>query len=219
MAKGIKVGGLSIKDIMNIPLGDLSTYSLTDIKRLTTRLASAGNKRARRFIAKYGANSIKLKSYTSKGKFSVKGITTKKEAMEEYERVKEFLSRKTSTIRGMKTFQKQLEGASKYYSDKYLNEEPYKSFDYDEFVVSEGDVWQTLDDVIDNNRDLFEKQNVYELHDVVKDYMEEHNLEKSKDLSEEDTKALRDIVDDYIQNNGKIDSKSFEGNLNAKFFK
>ena len=34
MAKGkINVGGLSIKDIMNIPMGEISTYSLTDIKK------------------------------------------------------------------------------------------------------------------------------------------------------------------------------------------
>lgn len=211
MAKGkIQVGGLSIKDIMNIPMGELSTYSLTDIKNLTSRLVSAGNKRARRFIAKYGANSIKLKSYTSKGKFSVKGITTKKGALEEFERVSEFLSRKTSSIRGMKEFQKQIESPAKYYSEKY-QEKPYKSFDDEEFEVSEGNVWQTLDDMIDSNRDLFEKKVVYELHDVVKDYMEEKEIESSKELNVEDKKALRDIVDDYIQNNGMVDKK-FSGN-------
>lgn len=217
MAKGkIKVGGLSIKDIMNIPMGELSTYSLTDIKNLTSRLVSAGNKRARRFIAKYGANSIKLKSYTSKGKFSVKGIKTTKEALEEFERVSEFLSRKTSSIKGMKQFQKQIESPAKYYSEKYQDKKPYKSFDDEEFEVSEGNVWQTLDDMIDSNRDLFEKQTVYELHDVVKDYMEEKEVESSKDLNNEDKKRLRDIVDDYIQNNGNIDLTSFVGNANGK---
>ena len=211
MAKGkIKVGGLSIKDIMNIPMGELSTYSLTDIKNLTSRLVSAGNKRARRFIAKYGANSIKLKSYTSKGKFSVKGIKTTKEALDEFERVSEFLSRKTSSIKGMKEFKKQLEGSSSYYFYNEGENEIIQIVD-EESSVEEGKVWQTLDDIINKNRDLFSKSGVYEVHNVVKDYMEDKGKTDTKEFSEEERKELKEIIDGYIQNNGRIDKK-FSGN-------
>lgn len=211
MAKGkIKVGGLSIKDIMNIPKGEISTYSLTDIKNLTSRLVSAGNKRARRFIAKYGANSIKLKSYTSKGKFSVKGITTKKEALAEFGRVSEFLSRKTSSIKGMKEFQKQLEESSSYYFYNESDNELIQLVD-EESSVEEGKVWQTLDDIIDSNRDLFSKSGVYEAHNVVKDYMEDKGKTDTEEFSEEERKELKEIIDGYIQNNGRVDKK-FNGN-------
>ena len=211
MAKGkIKVGGLSIKDIMNIPRGEISTYSLTDIKNLTSRLVSAGNKRARRFIAKYGANSIKLKSYTSKGKFSVKGITTKKEALAEFGRVSEFLSRKTSSIKGMKEFQKQLEESSSYYFYNESDNELIQLVD-EESSVEEGKVWQTLDDIIDKNRDLFSKSGVYEAHNVVKDYMEDKGKTDTEKFSEEERKELKEIIDEYIQKNGRVDKK-FNGN-------
>ena len=211
MAKGkIKVGGLSIKDIMNIPKGEISTYSLTDIKNLTSRLVSAGNKRARRFIAKYGANSIKLKSYTSKGKFSVKGITTKKEALAEFGRVSEFLSRKTSSIKGMKEFQKQLEESSSYYFYNESDNELIQLVD-EESSVEEGKVWQTLDDIIDSNRDLFSKSGVYEAHNVVKDYMEDKGKTDTEKFSEEERKELKEIIDEYIQKNGRVDKK-FNGN-------
>lgn len=211
MAKGkIKVGGLSIKDIMNIPKGEISTYSLTDIKNLTSRLVSAGNKRARRFIAKYGANSIKLKSYTSKGKFSVKGITTKKEALAEFGRVSEFLSRKTSSIKGMKEFQKQLEESSSYYFYNESDNELIQLVD-EESSVEEGKVWQTLDDIIDSNRDLFSKSGVYEAHNVVKDYMEDKGKTDTEEFSEEERKELKEIIDGYIQKNGRVDKK-FNGN-------
>lgn len=217
MAKSkIKVGGLTIKDIMNIPQGELSTYSLTDIKNLTSRLVSAGNKRARRFIAKYGVDSIKLKSYTKKGKFSVKGLNTKEDVIEEFGRVSEFLSRKTSSIKGYKAYQKQMNEVAKNYGDiqDLIDNLPYKSFDYediDEIEVSEGNVWQTLDDVLEGNRSAFDKNIVYEIHDVVKDYMETKGKESSKDFEEENQKEIREIIDNYIQ--GNLNSgNTFNGN-------
>lgn len=211
MAKGkIQVGGLSIKDIMNIPMGELSTYSLTDIKNLTSRLVSAGNKRARRFIAKYGANSIKLKSYTSKGKFSVKGIKTTKEALSEFERVSEFLSRKTSSIKGLKAYKKRFEAVAQDYGVEseiveYLQpkDEEYdidkETIEYEDYELQEGEVWQTLDDLIEENKSLLEDNIRYNAHDIVKDYMSNKRKSKTKDFNEEQKQELRDILDKYIQ--------------------
>ena len=110
----MNVSGLSINDILSMDWTDIQKLNRRDLAQLTSRLASAGNKRLRR-LEKAGLNETP--AYTaikrSGGDFSVKNKTIN-ELRHEYNRVRTFLSpsTKTSTVRGAReverTFKKRL---------------------------------------------------------------------------------------------------------------
>lgn len=223
------VTGKSIRDIMNIAEGDFLSFTEREQKAITSRLVSAANKRVRRFVKSIG--EVNLKSYTSEGKFSVKGKTKKSgELAHEFKRVKEFLSRKTSSVRGYKDFKKKLEEESKYVgSRKDLEEqdltdydidfetgeiiEPYKSEeDFEDFELSTGDVWQAVDDTLEDSRSELEKGIVYEIHDLVQDYMSERRKKKYSELNSNQKADLKEIIDRYIQDNSTFYG-TFSGNM------
>ena len=222
------VTGKSIRDIMNIAEGDFLSFTEKEQKLVTSRLVSAANKRARRFVKATGQD-INLKSYTSGGKFSVKGKTKKGgELYKEFKRVKEFLSRKTSSARGYKEFIKKMKEPPKYVGGRkeeagvteegieYDTEtgeiiEPYRSEEFEPFELESGDVWQATDDALEGSRYDFEKGVVYEIHDEVLDYMSEKRVKKYKDLSREEKDELKKIIDSYIQGSGN--NATFSGNM------
>lgn len=222
------VTGKSIRDIMNIAEGDFLSFTEKEQKLVTSRLVSAGNKRARRFV-KITGQPINLKSYTSGGKFSVKGKTKKGgELYKEFKRVKEFLSRKTSSAKGYKEFIKKMKEPPKYVGgrkgevgrteegieyDPETGEiiEPYRSEDFEPFDLESGDVWQATEDALEGSRYDFEKGVVYEIHDEVLDYMSEKRAKKYKDLTREQKDELKEIIDSYIQGSGK--NATFSGNM------
>ena len=223
------VTGKSIRDIMNIAEGDFLSFSEKEQKAVTSRLVSAANKRVRRFVKSIG--EVNLKSYTSEGKFSVKGKTKKSgELAHEFKRVKEFLSRKTSSVRGYKDFKKKLEEESKYVGSKKESEEqdltdlnidfetgeiiePYKSEeDFEDFELSTGDVWQAVDDTLEDSRSELEKGIVYEIHDLVQDYMSERRKKKYSELNSNQKADLKEIIDRYIQDNSTYYG-TFTGNM------
>ena len=98
----MKVSGLSINDILSMDWTNIQKLNRRDLSQLTSRLASAGNKRLRR-LEKAGLNETP--AYTaikrSGGDFSVKSKTIN-ELRSEFSRVRTFLdpSTKTSTVRG-----------------------------------------------------------------------------------------------------------------------
>ena len=222
------VTGKSIRDIMNIAEGDFLSFTEKEQKLVTSRLVSAGNKRARRFV-KITGQPINLKSYTSGGKFSVKGKTKKGgELYKEFKRVKEFLSRKTSSAKGYKEFIKKMKEPPKYVGgrkgevgrteegieyDPETGEiiEPYRSEDFEPFDLESGDVWQATEDALEGSRYDFEKGIVYEIHDEVLDYMSKKRAKKYKDLTREQKEELKKIIDSYIQGSGK--NATFSGNM------
>lgn len=225
------VTGKSIRDIMNIAEGDFLSFTEKEQKLVTSRLVSAGNKRARRFV-KITGQPINLKSYTSGGKFSVKGKTKKGgELYKEFKRVKEFLSRKTSSAKGYKAFIKKMSGAPTYAGSRKDTQkpkdvekpkveydpetgeiiEPYRSEDFEPFDLESGDVWQATEDALEGSRYDFEKGIVYEIHDEVLDFMSEKRAKKYKDLSREEKDELKKIIDSYIQGSGN--NATFSGNM------
>lgn len=226
------VSGKSIRDIMNIAEGDFLSFSEKEQKAVTSRLVSAANKRVRRFIKATG-QQVNLKSYTSEGKFSVKGKTKKGgELVHEFKRVKEFLSRKTSSVRGYKNFKKKLEEESKYVGSRkdlieeeqenpdYLIDvetgeiiEPFKSQeDFEPFEISTGDVWQAVDDSLEGSRSELEKSVVYEIHDMVQDFMTDKKAKKYSELNASEKRNLKEIIDRYIQDNSTYYG-TFTGNM------
>ena len=222
------VTGKSIRDIMNIAEGDFLSLTEKEQKAVTSRLVSAANKRVRRFVKSVG--EVNLKSYTSEGKFSVKGKTKKGgELAHEFNRVKEFLSRKTSSVRGYKEFKKKLEEESKYVGDRKGKDEPqvdlnidfetgeiiepYQSEeDYEPFELSTGDVWQATDDILEGSRSELETKIVYEIHDMVQDYMSDRRVNKLNELDSVKREKLKENIDKYIQSNSN-DYGTFSGNM------
>lgn len=94
-----------IDAILDLDLKTLKGMSRRDLASNISKLASAGNKRIRR-LEKSGVPSPAL-DYVQRhgGDFSVKG-KTKEQLIIEFNRVSDFLTAKTSTVRGAKTWKK-----------------------------------------------------------------------------------------------------------------
>lgn len=95
----------SVEILLNMELKDLQKMSRADLARNVSKLASAANKRIVR-LEKAGVFSPSVE-YAKKhgGKFSVAG-KTKQQLLIEYNRVSDFLTSKTSTVRGAKKWEK-----------------------------------------------------------------------------------------------------------------
>lgn len=110
---GLNVAGLSVKDILKIDYEELNKLNRQDLSRLTSRLASAGNKRLRRLEKAHLEISPAYESVKrSGGDFSVKGKNID-ELRHEFTRVQRFLNPelKTSTVKGTRKY---VEGFGKY---------------------------------------------------------------------------------------------------------
>ena len=109
----MNVKGMSIHDIMNIDLDTFNKMSEKELKSVTSRLVSAGNKRIRRLKAK-DINSPALRSLGEQDAFSVKlkKDMNKKQRVnairQEFAKIRNFLSAKTSTIKGYKAYSKKM---------------------------------------------------------------------------------------------------------------
>ena len=103
----IDVNGLSINDIMNLGFDFLNSLQEKDIKKVTSRLVSAANKRIRRLRdSEVGKYSPSLDKINKMGRmFSVEGKNTN-QVRNEFKQVKAFLQKKTSTISGYKAVRK-----------------------------------------------------------------------------------------------------------------
>lgn len=107
------VSGLSINDIMSMDIRDFNKLSESDLRKVTGRLVSAGNKRMRR-MESAGIESPSLRrAKKSGGAFSVKDKNLN-QLRSEFMRAKAFLQSPTSSIKGYKEVQKKtIEGLKK----------------------------------------------------------------------------------------------------------
>lgn len=92
----INVNGMSIEDIMNLSQADVSRLSRSDLAKVTSRLASASNKRIKRAKGTQYEETI-LKRAGGKT-FSVKG-KNQGQLQGEFARARNFLNKKTSSIK------------------------------------------------------------------------------------------------------------------------
>ena len=202
------VGGKSIQDIMNITKGDFLSFDISSQRKIVGRLVSASNKRARRVLN--SGREITLNSYVKKGKFSVKGLNSAEELWKEQERATEYLSRKTSTLKGLKQVEKELKKApSIYYVDENENITALEKEEYADLET--GKVWEAFENVLStkaqeqedkiNNRNDFSKSVVYRMQEATADFMVDNNINSIEDFSGEDKKRLKGIFDDIIKNN------------------
>lgn len=204
------VGGKSIQDIMNITKGDFLSFDISSQRRIVGRLVSASNKRARRVLN--SGREITLKSYVKKGKFSVKGLNTAEELWKEQERATEYLSRKTSTLRGIKEVEKELKSSPIIW---YVDEKAPGGVVGLEFSKYEdletGNVWEAFGKVLAtkvqdqedkiNSRYDFSKSVVYKMHEATADFMVDNNINSIEDFKDEDREKLKTIFNQIIINN------------------
>lgn len=101
----ISVSGLSVEDILSMSPEKINKLNDADLTSIAKRLVSASNKRIRRLRAtKYGQYAPALKNIPEEG-FSVniqKGANHRNRVMEELANMRNFMSLKTSSLKGFK---------------------------------------------------------------------------------------------------------------------
>lgn len=107
----ISVSGLSVSDITGMSFTDFNKLNEKDLRALTSRLVSAGNKRIR-LLEKRGVKSPAYQALGTDVRFSTKlpKGTTKEQRVnllrQEFSRARNFLTSKTSTMSGYKSYVK-----------------------------------------------------------------------------------------------------------------
>lgn len=103
----MNVKGLKISDILNIDLDTFNNMSESDLRKITSRLVSASNKRIRR-LKEHNINSPALRGMGEKEKFSTKldNSVPKQQRVNQlrstFAKMRGFLTSETSTIGGYK---------------------------------------------------------------------------------------------------------------------
>lgn len=109
----IDVTGMSVSDIMDIDIQTFNRLREKDLRAITSRLVSAGNKRIRR-LEKNQVISPALQSLGTDRRFSTKlpkgvGKEQRVNALrQEFSSARQFLSMKTSTMKGYNQYIKEL---------------------------------------------------------------------------------------------------------------
>lgn len=97
MSKDI-VTGKSVEDILNM---DVSKLTESELRKITGRLVSAGNKRVRRMVAEDEKSPALIALQKSGGMLSTKGKNLN-QLRSEFKRAKQFLQSQTSSLRGFR---------------------------------------------------------------------------------------------------------------------
>lgn len=123
----VNVTGLSIQDILDMNPEDILKMKDADLTAIGKRLVSASNKRIRRLLASPGGEyAPALKKAPNEG-FSVdvvKNENHRNRVLKEVTRMREFLSKKTSSVRGFTKVRK-------YFNTKYhVPLDPKKSSEF-----------------------------------------------------------------------------------------
>ena len=87
----MKIKNPSTQDILNMDIEDIESLSRTEIAKIVSQVASAGNKRIKNLQNKGLTSEALIDVYKSGGKFSVKG-KNKTELLNELKREKQFFS-------------------------------------------------------------------------------------------------------------------------------
>lgn len=114
----MNVKGLKITDIMDLSWEKLNSLSESEFRQLTARLVSASNKRLRRLEkTTRGKSSFAYQYAEERGRnFSTRGKSLN-QLRTEFKASKQFLSMKTSTVKGWNKYRKGMEERTGYATD------------------------------------------------------------------------------------------------------
>ena len=96
----------TIKSILDMSWNDLSKLSTKELRKISTQLNSAANKRLRRLESSNAQEWSPAYQYTrrARGDFSTKGLKTRTDLKNEIQRASSFMTAKTSTLKGAKQY-------------------------------------------------------------------------------------------------------------------
>ena len=143
--------GMSVKDILNMPVSKLSTYTPAQQKEIVSRLASAANKRARTLEKNNINNSALMRLNNSGGKISVRGKKGD-DLTREMIRARDFLNNKFSKTSYWKKTIKNIKNKSS------LNDMPEEKI---------SNAFSTYDMIRETDAELINRINKYELMDYI----------------------------------------------------
>lgn len=170
------IKGKTIEQILEIPLNDLQKLTVPQLRTLVGRGVSAGNKRLRRFQAKYnkipyaGKGAERNADYESV-KFSVMG-KDRTQIMEEFKRIKSYLKAETSSVTGYEKVKRESRKALK---EQYGIVISKKDFD---------DFWEIYEKLKELKPELKERAFKYVVLDNIKIAMKDKRKEL-KDMGAE----------------------------------
>lgn len=171
MAKRNRIAtGLSIKDVMSMDMKKFECYSLREQKEIVSRLASAANKRLKKFEDKGIVNPAVLSMNMGGGKISVKG-KDEQSLKEEYFRAKTFLKSKFSTQKGYKDYLSKLEE-----SLKVPNKGIHKGMDYSLTYATAFAYYDILQETSPKIQNIKDK---YKIAEKIAEYIEEGKDERT----------------------------------------
>lgn len=195
----MNVKGLKISDIMDLSWEKLNSLNLEEMRQLTGRLVSASNKRIRRLTtAKRGTSSFAYQYIEERGKpFSTRGKDLN-QLRTEFRTAKQFLSMKTSTIKGWNKYRKEMEERTGYITDnesKEWSDSTWKKYwkVYRRFTETHGGVYRKGD----SDRIQQELMEIMNSNDKRKsaDSFQKLIEEKYDEMYEEDTFRESEIAD------------------------
>ena len=163
------IKGKSIQQILDMPLNELESLTVPQLRTLVGRGVSAGNKRLRRFLARYkkipyaGKGAERNADY-EKVKFSAMG-KDRTELMEEFKRIKSYLKAKTSSVTGYERVKRESRKALK---ERYGIVISKKDFD---------DFWEIYEKLKELKPELKERAFKYVVLDNIKIAMKEKRKE------------------------------------------
>lgn len=96
----------STQDILNMPFSELQKMSTSDLRKAVTAVNSTANKRLARLEKAGFTKSYAYQNAMKEGKFSTKGKTRRNDVYRELARARQFLTMKTSGVRGARKAQK-----------------------------------------------------------------------------------------------------------------
>lgn len=188
----INVNGISIQDILS---GDWDGYNKLgdeDLRKLTSRLVSASNKRIVRLqkAKLQNVSSAFIKRTREKNvKFSVKN-KTRNEVLHEFRKAKEFLRSKTSTVSGARAFKKATEkrlGGGFYTKAGKPSERLEKSF------------WNGYRRFMEENAGLAEAVFGQDYSERVQEFLHREFIEKGERNWNSIFDHVRDLFEEYYQ--------------------
>lgn len=92
---------MTTKEILEMSFDDLNKLKFNELKELTKILSKTANTRIRTVVDRYEKTPAIIGMLQSGGKFGVQGIKTLNKMRQEFARVRNFLTDKTSTVKGV----------------------------------------------------------------------------------------------------------------------
>ena len=195
------VSGMSVKDILNITQRQFNKFNESDLRKIVSRLVSAGNKRIRNIEQKTDRTSpAYLNVMDSGGKFLTKG-KGKKELKAELVRAINFFKSESSTARDWKRIQKDtIEKIEGKVGKIKMTQAQWSDF------------WSAYKDLVELDPSARLNSVKYEIFKMISEAVEDKSLSP-----QEIAIKLKPEVQKIYERNQKLKSEFFDGGVSNYF--